>query len=102
MDNFELDLLREFIGSEELGLYSSRMIIIWGKSVTVPDFSRKCGKKWIILESILERFEDSYLEWNQMKIQPGRLADLPNDADHVIIEGRQKVVKHALSSIDFP
>ena len=102
MDKLEIDLLKELIGSEELGLYSSRMIIIWGKSITVPDFLVKCGKQWIIIESIVERFEDSYTEWNRMKIQSGHLADLPTDADHVMIEGRQKVVKHALSSIDFP
>jgi hypothetical protein len=102
MDNLEIDLLRELIGSEELGLYSSRMIIIWGESITVPDFSVKYGKKWIIIESIVESFEDSYIEWNRMKIQSAHLADLPKDADHVIIEGRQRVVKHALSSIDFP
>ena len=102
MDDLELDILKELIGSEELGLYSSRMIIIWEKSITVPDFSVKCGRKWIIIESIVERFEDSYIEWNLMNMQPGHLANLPNDADHVIIEGRQRVVKHALSSIDFP
>lgn len=102
MENLEIDLLKELIGSEELGLYSSRMMIIWGKSITVPDFSVKCGRKWVIIESIVERFEDSYIEWNQMNIQLGHLANLPKDADHAIIEGGQSVVKHALSSIDFP
>ena len=102
MDNLDLDLLKELIGSKELGLYSSRMIIIWGKSITVPDFSIKCGKTWIILESRVGSFENSYMEWNRMEIQQGQLADIPKDADHVMIEGRHKVVKHALSSIDFP
>jgi hypothetical protein len=102
MGNLEIDLLRELIGAKELGLYSSRMIIIWGKSITVPDFSIKCGKLWIIIESIVERFENSYIEWNRMEIQQGHLADIPKDADHVMIEGRHKGVKHALSSIDFP
>jgi hypothetical protein len=102
MDTLEINLLKELIGSKELGLYSSRMIIIWGKSITVPDFSVKCGKKWIIIESIVERFKYSYIEWNRMEIQPGHLTNLPKDADHVMIEGRHKGVKHALSSIDFP
>ena len=102
MDTLEINLLKELIGSDELGLYSSRMIIIWGKSITVPDFCVKCGKKWIIIESIVERFKYSYFEWNRMEIQQGYLADIPKDGDHVMIEGRHKVVKHALSSIDFP
>ncbi len=102
MGNLEIDLLKELIGSKELGLYSSRMIIIWGKSITVPDFSVKCGKTWIILESMVERFDNSYIEWNRMAVQQGQRADILKDADHVMIEGRHKVVKHALSSIDFP
>ena len=102
MSNLEIDLLKELIGSKELGLYSSRMLIIWGKSIIVPDFSVKCGKTWIIIESMVERFGNSYIEWKRMNIQLGHLADIPKDADHAVIEGRHKVVKHALSSIDFP
>jgi hypothetical protein len=105
MGNLEIDLLKEIIGLKEVWLYTSRMIIIWGKSVTVPDFSLKCGKTWIIIDPIIESFENSYIEWNRIEIQQAHLRlDLIESlrADHVLIEGRHKVMKRALSSIDFP
>ena len=102
MGNLEIDILKEIIGLKEVWLYTSRMNIIWGKSVTVPDFSLKCGKTWIIIDPIIEGFENSYIEWNRIEIQQAHLADTPKDADHVLIEGRHKVMKRALSSIDFP
>ena len=90
------------IGLNEVWLYTSRMIIVWEKSITVPDFSMKCGKIWIIIDPIVESFENSYIQWNRIEIQQAHLANTPKDAEHVFIEGRHKVVHHALSSIDFP
>jgi hypothetical protein len=102
MGNLEIDILKDFIGLKDVWLYSSRMIIIWGKSATVPDFSIQCGKTWIIIEAIIESFENSYIEWNRIEIQQAHLADILKDTDHFSIEGRHKVMKPALSSIDFP
>lgn len=102
MGNLEIEILKELVGSKDIWLYSSRVIIIWGKSVTAPDFSIKCGKTWIIIDPIVENFENSYIQWNRIEIQQAHLADTPKDADHVLIEGRHKVVHRALSSIDFP
>jgi len=101
MGNLEIDLLKEFIGSKNVWLFSSRMIIIWGKSVTVPDFSINCRETWVILEAIFESFDNSDIGWHRIEIQQARLAEPPKDADHFTIEGRGKVVKRALSSIDF-
>ena len=101
MGNLEIDILKEIIGSKDVWLYTSRMIIIWGKSVTAPDFAIKCGKTWIIIHPIIEGFENSYIKWNRIEIHQGQ-ANTPKDADHVLIEGRHKVMIRALSSIDFP
>ena len=90
------------IGSNEVWLYTARMMIVWEKSITAPDFSIKCGKLWIIIDPIVESFENSYIQWNRIEIQQAHLAETPKDAEHVFIKGRHKVVHHALSSIDFP
>jgi hypothetical protein len=102
MGNLEINLLKEFIGSKDVSLHSSRMLVVWGKSVTVPDFSINCRATWVIMEAIFETFEDSHIGWNRIEIQQAHLADTPKDADHAVIEGRRGILKRALSSIDFP
>jgi hypothetical protein len=100
MGILEIDILKEMIGLKDVWLYTSRMIIIWGKSVTVPDFAITSGKTWIIIHPIIEGFENSYIKWNRIEIHQGQ-ANAQKDADHVLIEGRHKVTIRALSSIDF-
>lgn len=78
------------------------MNVIWGKSVTVPDFSIQCQEKWFILKAIFETFKNSHIGWNRIEIQKAHTADTPDEADHAIIEGKSGIMKHALSSIDFP
>ena len=106
MGNLATDILEDCIGLKDVWLYAPRMIIIWGKSATVSSFLLiKCGyttKTWIIIESAIESFENAYIEWNRIEVQQVHLADIPEDADHFTIEGRHKVVKRAVSSIDFP
>ena len=103
MDNLEINLLKELIGSKNVVLFSSRMLVVWGKSVTVPDFSIKCRETmWVIVEPKFESFKNSHIGWNRIEIQQAHLADTPKDADHFTIEGKNRVIKRALSSIDFP
>ena len=98
MNNVEIDLLKETIGLKDVWLYTSHMIIMWGKSITAPHFSMKCGKKCIIIEPVLEGFEDSYIQWNRIVIHQ---ADMPKDAEYGLIK-RRNISINRLSSIDFP
>jgi hypothetical protein len=77
------------------------MIVVWEKSVIVPDFSINCRETWAILEASLENFEDSESGWHRIEIQRAAPVETPMDADHFTIAGRHKVVKLPLSSIDF-
>jgi len=102
MGNLAIDLLKEFIGAKGVSLFSSHMIVIWGKSVTARDFSINCRETWIILEARYESFDNSETEWHRIEIQPAHLAETSKGADHFTIESRHKVLKLPLSSIDFP
>lgn len=101
MGNLAIDLLKEFIGAKNIILFSSHMIIVWGKSVIVPDFSIHCGKVWAILEASFESFDNSDIGWHRIEIQRAHPVETPKDANHFTIASRHKVVKLPLSSIDF-
>jgi hypothetical protein len=73
------------------------MIIIWGKSVTAPHFSMKCGKKCIIIEPVVEGFGNSYIQWNRIGIHQ---SEMPKDAEYGLIKRRHTSINR-LSSIDF-
>jgi hypothetical protein len=101
MGNLAINLLKEFIGAQGVSLFSSHMIIVWGKSVIVPDFSVHCGKTWAIMEASYESFDNSDLGWHRLDIQPAHPVETPQDPNHFTISSRHKVVQLPLSSIDF-
>ena len=99
MNNVEIDLLKETIGLKDVWLYTSHMIIMWGKSITAPHFSMKCGKKCIIIEPVLEGFEDSYIQWNRIVIHQ---ADMPKDAEYGLIKRRNISINRLSSRCRIP